>query len=273
MLAFPKHLGTVILAIALALSIPFSDSTAKQSAGTRIVLDEGFVGGIDPSLWEVVERPGNEAAFYTRSAVTTNPNGLRLTARRANKVDEKTGKLFKYTSGRIESRQVFRYGHFEFWARLPRGRGLWPALWLRSPEAEPFDGEIDVVEGLGSHPRSVLSTLHHWKDGKHLGQECLLYGSNAPNFSQCAHSPSGNRPDDFSAGFHRFSLDWSPMRLVWALDAKSYFVVTHDVPAVPMRIVINLAVGGGFDGAPTRQTAFPASLEVSRIRVSQPLPD
>lgn len=71
-----------------------------------------------------------------------------------------------FTGSRLLSRQRMRYGCIEFVARIPRGRGLWPALWLRTPyDGSPINGEIDVLEGFGSHPGVLVSTLHHWRNG------------------------------------------------------------------------------------------------------------
>lgn len=55
------------------------------------------------------------------------------------------GREYPWAVGRVHSREVFKYGTFDFWFRLPTARGLWPAIWLYDRDNWP--PEIDVVEG------------------------------------------------------------------------------------------------------------------------------
>src|SRR5262249_25242655 len=79
---------------------------------------------------------------------------------------------FKYTSARLKTRksdgsELFnkKYGKFEFRAKLPTGRGIWPALWMLPQQDKyggwPRSGEIDVMEARGQEPNKVLGTLHY----------------------------------------------------------------------------------------------------------------
>ena len=93
----------------------------------------------------------------TAANVRAGTDALHLMARRAGD---------GFTGSRILSRAPVRYGCVEIVARLPRGRGFWPALWLRTPyDGTPINGEIDMMEGFGSHPGVFMSTLHHWRNG------------------------------------------------------------------------------------------------------------
>jgi beta-glucanase (GH16 family) len=165
---------------------------------------------------------------------------------------------FHYTSGmvttgpprwRTRPKFAFTYGYVEARMRLPAGRGLWPALWLL-PADQGSRPEIDIVEVLGHdtdrarfhyHPRGGDSLGHHWAG------------------------------PDLTAGWHRFAVDWRPGEITWIVDGRARWRVRG--PAVsrePMYLVLNLAVGGDWPGAPDGATAFPARMEVDWVRVWQP---
>jgi len=187
--------STPVLFLALALlaagqacaQAPKADaySYCSTNAAVNLRLDSGF--GAD---WKVFERPAGD---YSDGSVEGNSTGnaypsggaLHLVAHKTN--DNVIGNLVahntflsklanrnrflrssltsKFVSGRVISRQPVRFGCVEFTARLPHGRGYWPALWMRTPYDQPIGGEIDVLEGFGAHPGVFQSTLHHWKNG------------------------------------------------------------------------------------------------------------
>jgi len=239
---------------------------------------ETFTNGIDPTVWRIVERPGNrqgkpdaEAHLYVAEAPMTDSKGLHVVARREDRVHPRTRKLFHYTSGRLETRQTFLYGRIEFQAKLPRGKGLCPALWLRTPDNASCDGEIDVIEGFGSHPYIIQSTLHHWAAGKHLGLQCGLIGLDFRKTPFCRNCTTaiGGKASNFSADYHTFAVDWRPDHVSWLLDGRTYFTLTEHVPQIPLSVAIALMVGGIMDGPPTPETPFPAYLDVKLVRITQ----
>jgi len=153
-------------------------------------------------------------------------------------------KSFRYTSGLISTLPRFsqRYGYFEVRARLPRGKGLWPALWLL-PADLTWPPEIDIMESIGD-PRRVYLTAHS-KDAE-------------------AHSVPADLPDD---GFHVFAVSWDPRNIVWYVDGRE--AARQPTPAdmhKPMYFVANLAVGGHWPGAPDASTAFPADFAIDYVR-------
>ena len=142
------------------------------AAAQNVLLNDTFQHGpLNAAIWAssngVYKDPKvslDDRVYYSPEAISVN-NGLSLMLRQRTAADDESDVPFRYVSGRIQSRQTYLYGNFEFSARLPAGRGLWPALWLRTPPPAPMDGEIDVIEGHGSRPDVVQSTLHPWHDG------------------------------------------------------------------------------------------------------------
>jgi beta-glucanase (GH16 family) len=233
---------------------------------------------LDTTVWRIVERPGNhqgtpdaESQRYTRQAVTVRDGAVHLTARPAA-----AGEALPFTSGRIETRQAARYGRVEVRARLPRGRGLWPALWLRTPTDRPLNGEIDIVEGYGSHPNVAQSTVHDWVDGRDTGQWCAWLIVQPLPDSPRFHGDFCTRltgrvtmAGDLADAFHTYAIDWSPEAIIWSLDGVPYFQVHEHVPRNPMIIVLDLATGGGWDGTPD-SADLPRSLDVEWVRWTDP---
>jgi beta-glucanase (GH16 family) len=157
---------------------------------------------------------------------------------------------YRYTSGLITSKFSFSqiYGYFEFRAKLPRGRGLWPAFWL-----VPVDGswppELDVMELLGHDPTTYVVTAHSRAGGTH------------------ARTGKAVKIPDASAEFHTYGLRWEPGELRWYFDDVE--VARERTPAdmhKPMYMLVNLAVGGTWPGNPDASTHFPARLMVDFVR-------
>jgi hypothetical protein len=153
---------------------------------------------------------------------------------------------YRYTSGLITTQPSFAqtYGYFEMSARLPRGKGLWPAFWLL-PADQSWPPEIDVMESIGD-PGKIYQTAHSTL-GAPPGLEVPVTGD----------------PD----GFHVYAVEWDPQFITWYLDGRR----TNRVPTPkdmnkPMYMLVNLAVGGHWPGAPDAATAFPARLTVRWVR-------
>lgn len=154
----------------------------------------------------------------------------------------------EYTSGRIESTDRFaqRYGRVAARIRLPAGKGIWPAFWLRS--ARLSDGEIDVVEPIGSKPNLVQGFTH----GKgHKGIASIRL------------------PKPFSAEYHTYGVDWTPQRVVWWMDGKPYGEYRYSSYELdqPHWMILNVQVGGNYPKPPNAKTRFPARMEVDWVRV------
>lgn len=149
-----------------------------------------------------------------------------------------------YVSGVISSQPSFAqlYGYFEMRARLPPGKGLWPAFWLL-PKDGSWPPEIDVMEAV-SDPTHIYSSVH---------------STTQPGAGVEARVTPG--------AFHTFAVSWGKRRIEWFVDNRS--IGSVPTPAdmhKPMYVIANLAVGGDWPGSPDKTTAFPATLSIDFIR-------
>jgi len=191
----------------------------------------------------------------------------------------------EYSSARLVTRghAAWRYGRIEVRARLPRGQGVWPAIWML-PEnsfygAWAASGEIDIMEAVnlgvpcedcvsGVEDR-VLGTLHYgaeWPNNHYSGSEVTL-----PNLAQ---------------GSHTFALEWSPQGMTWSVDGSpfacqtpAHWFTTSEVgqgrPAAPFdqpfHLILNVSVGGGLaerkNLGGVHPEVFPQSMIVDFVRV------
>jgi len=228
---------------------------------------------------------GNEELqYYTREPENVFVKNGQLTIRAVKESLHGCG----YTSARMKTRKrdgtpLFTklYGRFEFRAKVPWGKGLWPALWLL-PQDDKYggwaaSGEIDVMEIVGEKPHQVLNSIH--------------FGSVYPRRSLITHVhdlPGGSTVADW----HVYAVEWDPGEIRFYVDGvhtttQSFWwscsktvdgagieatrkADINDWPAPfdqPFYIVMNVAVGGNFPGVPNPATQFPAELVIDHVRV------
>ena len=181
----------------------------------------------------------------------------------------------KYTSGRMNTNyaMTFLYGKVVVRAKVPKGRGLWPAAWMMpASNAEygqwPLGGEIDIMEVVCHDTKTAYSTIHYGLP--HSSQQGIL------------KIPEGEA--DFSEAFHEFSVEWEPGEIRFYIDDKHIYTATEwftknhgQVPAKfpapfdkPFHIILNMAVGGDWPGSPDDSTDFDnAEYLVDYVRVYQ----
>ncbi|MGI4731287.1 MAG: glycoside hydrolase family 16 protein [Janthinobacterium lividum] len=165
-----------------------------------------------------------------------------------------------YTSARLVSRRAMGYGFYEVRAKLPCGRGTWPAIWLL-PEGGrwPDAGEIDVMEMVGWQPNVVHATVHSAAYNHRLKTQ---RGAEAPVATACA-------------AWHRYQLDWRPHSITIGVDGHGYMRVADDKPGGaaawpftrPYQMILNVAVGGSWGGAKgIDDAALPQAMSVDYVR-------
>lgn len=207
----------------------------------------------------------NELQWYLPKNVNVADGQLRLRAQ-PEPVPGHEGRIFPYTSGMVTTgrdyselprpaRVAFLYGYFEIRAKVPAGKGLWPALWLL-PESRESRPEIDILEVLGDTPDKLRMHFHYLNgDG-----EKVSVGETVPT-------------SDLSKDWHVYGLRWDQNAIVWYLDGVEQwrFTDTKHIPKERMYLIINLAVGGKWPGDPDEKTLFPADFLIDYVRVWQGL--
>lgn len=187
----------------------------------------------------------------------------------------------EWTSGRINTNNnfEFQYGKVEIRAKLPAGKGLWPAFWMLGNSIDdpnigwPYSGEIDIMEYRGHLTSQTSGTIHFSavepsfprnpnSDRRLIGEEYNL--------------PSGS----FAADFHLFQFEWSDSLMVWYIDDVEFFRLTRAEIEErtnyypfdqPFYLILNLAIGGDFLGnqQPDETTPDRNEVIVDYVRVYQ----
>lgn len=264
----------------LLFALTFASAPLSAQRYELVWSDEFNTNGApDPLVWvgEYGRGSGgwgnNELQFYTSdtSNVKVRDGFLHITARRQNFGGA------NYTSARLKSqyRKDFTYGRFEIRAKIPRGRGLWPAVWMMPTDSRfggwPRSGEIDIMEARGNDPTKIEGTIHYWRTGCTSTNifECREYRGNSRT------KPSGSYADEFSV----YAIQWDAQGINWYVDDVLYHSIrksTLNAQWYPFDerfyLILNLAVGGAFFGDEANiieDAALPQSLVIDYIRVFQ----
>lgn len=253
-----RHAG-IVGALAVATGL-FAGCTDKSR--TTEPLGDEFTGASgsapDSAIWTVKKgtgwTPGIED-YTTSNAVLDGDGHLVLRAERT----EDGG----YTSGWVESRNKMSLGYGTTTARIkvPQGQGIWPAFWLKGADEDttpwPQSGEIDVME-LPSTATTMYSTLHGPIEGTTQTRQAQII----------------SELSDLSDGFHNYWLRHLPDEITVGVDELTLGTFTPGslspgsawVYNRPMHVILNVAVGGSWAGAPDGTTPSPASMVVDWLR-------
>jgi beta-glucanase (GH16 family) len=247
-------------------------TSAASYTGMTLVWSDEFNGKtLNSSNWTYETGGGgwgnSELEYYTNSVNNTFLTGgyLVIEARK------ETIGTNNYTSARLktEDKKTFTYGRIDIRARLPKGQGLWPALWMLGNNISqtgygwPACGEIDIMELLGQNPQKIYGTVHWGIAGQ------SNHPSSGGNYSISA--------GDFSSSFHVFSLQWDSTKMDILLDDAVYKTVYktdmgstyYSIFEKPFFFVFNVAVGGSWPGNPNSSTSFPQRMIVDYVRIYQ----
>ena len=159
-----------------------------------------------------------------------------------------------YSSGRIRSKlRDWTYCRVDVWAKLPIGKGMWPAIWMLPTEEKyggwASSGEIDIMELVGHEPSTYHGTLHYgggWPRNKHTGKKYKL--------------ASGTFADDF----HVFSILWEKGQITWAIDGKpwqtqkNWFSEKALSPLLSTSAFTSCSIWRWVDGGPATRTPKPS---------------
>jgi beta-glucanase (GH16 family) len=275
---FMRSLGLLLtcgIAIVGMAGCGKSTKTPTKEGYNILWADEFDGSSLNTKLWLREERPvgwtNNEAQEY----VTDKKNGFVRDGKFVIKGMENPDGVGTYTSCKLRntSKAAFMYGRIETRAKVPQGKGLWPAIWMM-PEDEsvygqwPKCGEIDIMEVLGDQTETAFGTVHYGEPHAEKQGKVTLTGG-----------------ETFATDFHEYAVEWEPGKLEWFIDGKSYLVVDNwfsaekdedDKPfPAPFNqkfcIQMNLAIGGDWPGYPDFGADYMknAEFEIDYVRVYQ----
>lgn len=172
-----------------------------------------------------------------------------------------------YTSARLITKYKgdWLYGKIEISAKLPAGRGTWPAIWMLPTDWEyggwPSSGEIDIMEHVGYDEGVVHATVH----------------TEAFNHTIGTQVGSTIQIDDATSAFHVYAMEWTPVKMDFFVDGTKYFTFnknSDDYKKWPFNkrfhLLLNIAVGGSWGGSQGVDVyAFPTQMEIEFVRVYQ----
>ena len=168
-----------------------------------------------------------------------------------------------YTSARLVTRRAYGYGFYEVRAKLPCGRGAWPAIWLLPSSGKwPDAGEIDIMEMVGWNPNVIHATLHSAAFNHRLGTQ----------------RGAEKRVTNSCTAFVRYQLDWKPHSITIGINDRGFMRVANDQAGDaaawpftrPYQLILNVAVGGDWGGQRgVDNNAFPQAMHVDYVRYWQ----
>ncbi|MXV50150.1 family 16 glycosylhydrolase [Pedobacter sp. HMF7647] len=203
----------------------------------------------------------NELEYYTNDQKNAGvANGkLTITARK-----ESFGGR-DYTSARLitKGKGDFLYGRFEIKAKLPAGKGTWPAIWMLPTDWAygdwPKSGEIDIMEHIG-YDQDVIHISTH---------------SEAYYFKINTQKTAVKKIENASTEYHKYRMDWTPDSLKGFIDDQLIFSFANEYTGYrawpfdkKFHLLLNVAVGGDWGGAQgVDPSVFPAAMDVDYVRV------
>ncbi len=238
----------LIFCIILCLIIIKFTSSLKYCNNSKWILvwnDEFEEDQIDIDKWKIEDsyiNKNNEKQYYSSDEVYVNNGNLVIRSQKRNKGEK------EFTSGLVSTNGKYAqmYGRFEIRAKLPEGKGIWPAHWLLNILGK-WPPEIDICETYGQN--KVYMTNHYESLNK-------------------AHSEGiGCEVLNLSSDFHTFALEWEPEEMRWYIDGIKKFTTNKHIPDIPFYLILNTAVGGDWPGNPDSSTKFPQYHRIDYVRI------
>ncbi len=253
------------------------DENNHTLEGWELVWNDEFDGdAIDDQKWnKLLWRPGwvnNELQAYTDRDTNVFVQDGNLVIQALIEPGffgtDYTGTSYTadYTSGRLNTagKGEWTYGRFDTRAKLPKGIGSWPAIWMLGSNIStvgwPHCGEIDIMEHVGFDEGNIHASIHT-TDYNHV---------NGTQKSGQVIIPTA------TDSFHVYSLEWDSTYIRYLVDDEPYFFIYNDSNGdedkwpfnKPQYIILNLAVGGDWGGAQgIDPTVFPMEMKVDYVRV------
>jgi beta-glucanase (GH16 family) len=252
-----------------SIAIPACISTLSAQVKRKLVWSDEFnnKGLPDSTKWGY-DVGGNgwgnhELQYYTDKKLSNArvENGYLVIEAKKEAIGKNT-----YSSARLvtKGKYDFTYGHIDVRAKLPKGLGTWPAIWMlgsSTPLKWPDDGEIDIMEHVGYNQGVIHASAHTRKYFHSIGTQ---------------KTATTSLPD-CSEAFHVYSLDWDAESITMLIDNKPYFTFKNEHSGKeawpfdkPFHLLLNVAVGGDWGGQKgIDETIFPQKMEIDYVRVYQ----
>ena len=250
---------------------PPTSVTTAPAVRTLVWSDEFDKAGLpDPAKWKYdVGGSGwgnNELQFYTdkRAENARVEDGKLIIEARKEDVQNN-----RYSSARLltAGRQSWKYGRIEAFAKLPKGRGTWPAIWMLgdniSAAGWPRCGELDIMEHVGYDQGVVHGTAH----------------TEAYNHVKGTQKEGKTNVDSVEDKFHLYAIEWTGTQINFSVDDNRYYTVDRSILGgteaewpfdQPFFLILNLAVGGNWGGLKgVDESIWPQRMEVDYVRVYQ----
>ena len=241
-------------------------ATAQEiKKGKLIFSDEFNYAGLPDSLkwtYEVGLVRNKEPQYYTSKRIENARVEDGNLVKKKKKEDYKGA---RYTSASLITlgKKHFKYGRVEVRAKVPKGLGSWPAIWMLGENRQqvkwPNCGEIDILEYVGKDSTQVYGTVH--------------YADSAAKYHYIGEKPKVGAPNE---DYHIYAVEWNKKSISFYYDDLKYFVFEYKRAAYhpgkifkrPFYLLLNLALGReGTLGGPLDDHILPLKYYVDYVRV------
>lgn len=271
------------------LIVPFAvlllGTAAAGAAEWKLVWSDEFdkPGAPDESKWTYEEGfvRNQEAQYYTRARrenARVEDGMLVIEARKEEyrnprfDPDRRGGRrdgleMAEYTSASVttKGKAAWTGGRIEVRAKLPTGRGMWPAIWMLGADIDragwPACGEIDMMENVGFDPDLIHANIH----------------TKAYNHVQKTNKGARITVPAPYKDFHVYAIEWTQEKMDFFVDDQKYFTFENERSGrdawpydQPHYLILNIAVGGAWGGQKgIDESIFPQKMLVDYVRVYQ----
>ncbi len=205
----------------------------------------------------------NELQYYTQA----DTNNARVEdGKLIIEAHKETYSNNDYTSARLitKNKGDWKYGRFEIKAKVPAGRGTWPAIWMLPTDWEyggwPSSGEIDIMEYVGYQPNTIHQSVHT-QEYNHLNGTEITNSSNVETAEE---------------EFHLYTIEWNEDKIDFFVDGRLRLTFENEGSWQKwpfdkrFHLLLNVAIGGNWGGAQgVDDSIFPVQMEVDYVRVYQ----
>ncbi len=257
----------VVSAFILPSLIPANaraDRTWNEAGWSMSFDDEFNSNAVNAAKWNINDGPNggnNEAEYYSPNNVY-EANGYLVLESKPQAIQDSGGAWYYYTSGKVTTAGKWDtiQGRIEIRAKLPTGKGIWPAHWMLDYLTWP--PEIDITEMVGSVPDNLVV-------GHHCGpipEWCVECCGGYPWNCGLTENTTVYWDMDWTANWHTFALEWQPSYLAWSQDGVTTFTGYRCIPTNSMFLILNTAVGGDWPGWPDSTTQWPQYHLIDYVR-------